>query len=141
MQQRMDQAFLRPQFYKMAVQCFAAFALLLASIGVYGIVSYTVARRAHEMGVRMALGATPGTLRVHLLRQGLIPIGAGAVPGIASAALSGRLLGSLVEGAKSVNGAWYGAAILFIASIAAAAIWIATRPISRLDIADILRTD
>jgi ABC-type antimicrobial peptide transport system permease subunit len=89
----------------------------------------------------VALGATPGTLRAHLLRQGLVPVAVGAIPGIAGAALSGRLLESLVEGAKSVNAAWYGAVILFIASIAAAGILIATRPISRLDIADVLRTD
>src|ERR1700722_6834800 len=50
MEQRMDDEFARPQFYKTAVMCFAAFALLLAVIGIYGIVSYMVARRAHEMG-------------------------------------------------------------------------------------------
>jgi putative ABC transport system permease protein len=141
MQQRMDDLFARPQFYRTAVTFFAAFALLLAIIGIYGIVSYTVARRTHEMGVRMALGATPETLRVVLLRQGLLPIVAGAIPGIALAVLSGRLLESLVEGARSVEPAAYAGAVLFIAAIAAAGIRIATRPIARLDITEILRTD
>ena len=141
MEQRLSDALARPQFYRTAVLCFAAFAFLLAVIGVYGIVSYTVARRTHEMGVRMALGTTPARLRVSLLRQGLIPIAAGAVPGIAGAVLSGRLLESLVDGAKSVNATAYGASVLFIALIAAIGIWVATRPIARLGIAEILRSE
>ena len=141
MEQRLADALARPQFYRTAVLCFAAFALLLAVIGIYGIVSYTVARRTHEMGVRMALGTTPARLRVRLLRQGLIPIAGGAIPGIAGAALSGRLLESLVEGAKSVNATAYAASVLFIAFIAAIGIWMATRPIARLDIVEILRTE
>jgi ABC-type antimicrobial peptide transport system permease subunit len=55
--------------------------------------------------------------------------------------LSGRLLESLVDGAKSVNAATYAASVLFIALIAATGIWVATRPIARLDVAEILRTE
>jgi predicted permease len=141
MEQRLANALARPQFYRTAVLCFAAFALILSIIGIYGIVAYTVAQRTHEMGVRMALGTTPARLRVCLLRQGLIPIAAGAVPGIAGAVLSGRLVESLVDGAKAVNATTYAGAVLFIALIAAAGIWLATRPITRLDIAEILRTE
>jgi putative ABC transport system permease protein len=141
MDQRLADALARPQFYKTAVRCFAAFALLLAVIGIYGVVSYTVAQRTHEMGIRMALGTTPSRLRVTLLRQGLIPVAAGAIAGIAGAALCGRLLKNLVEGANSLNPAAYLASVLFIAFIAALGIWIATRPIARLDIVEILRTE
>jgi putative ABC transport system permease protein len=141
MEQRLDDALARPQFYRTAVLCFAAFALLLAVIGIYGIVSYTVSRRSHEMGVRMALGTTPARLRATLLRQSLLTIAAGAVPGVAGAILSGRLLASLVEGAKAVNATAYAASALFIAGIAAIGVWMATRPIARLDIVEILRTE
>ena len=141
MEQRMYDELARPQFYKTAVMSFAAFALLLAIVGIYGIVSYTVARRTHEMGVRMALGTTPERLRSALLRQGLIPIAAGAIPGIALAIFSGRLLESLVDGAKSVDAAAYAGSVLFIGAIAAVGIWIATRPVARLDIVEILRTE
>jgi putative ABC transport system permease protein len=141
MEQRLADTLARPRFYRTAVLCFAAFALLLAVIGIYGIVSYAVARRTHEMGVRMALGTTPARLRVGLLRQGLITIAAGAIPGIAGAVLSGRLLESLVDGAKAVNATTYAASVLFIAWIATMGIWVATRPIARLDVVEILRTE
>jgi len=141
MEQRLADALARPQFYRTAVLCFAAFAMLLAVIGIYGIVSYTVARRTHEMGVRMALGITPAWLRMNLLRQGLITIAAGTIPGIAGAVLSGRLLENLVDGAKSLNVTAYAACVLFIVSIATIAIWVATRPIGRLEIVEILRSE
>jgi putative ABC transport system permease protein len=141
MEQRLSETLARPQFYRTAVLCFAAFALLLAVIGIYGIVSYAVARRMHEMGVRMALGTTPARLRVSFLGQGLITIAAGAIPGIAGAFLSGRLLESLIDGAKAVNATTYAASVLMIAWIAAMGNWAATRPIARLDVAEILRTE
>jgi putative ABC transport system permease protein len=141
MEQRLDDALARPQFYRTAVSCFAGFALLLAIIGVYGVVSYTVAQRSHEMGVRMALGTTAAGLRVRLLRQGLLTIVAGAVPGVAGAVLCGKFLERLVDGAKPANTASYTGTILSIALIAAAGIWVATRPLARLDIMGVLRTE
>ena len=141
MEQRLADALARPQFYSTAVVSFAAFALLLAVIGIYGIVSYTVAQRTHEMGVRMALGTTPGRLRRSLLRRGLIPVAAGAILGIIGAIFSARLIESLVEGAKSVDAAAYVTSVLLIVSIAAIGIWMATRPVARLEIVQILRAE
>jgi putative ABC transport system permease protein len=141
MEQRLDDALARPQFYRTAVSCFAAFASLLAMIGIYGVVSYTVAQRTHEMGVRMALGTTPAGLRIRLLRRGLLTIGAGAVLGVAGAVLSGRFLESLIEGAKPANATTYAGTLISIALIAAAGIWVASRPLTRLDIMEILRTE
>jgi ABC-type antimicrobial peptide transport system permease subunit len=133
--------FARPQFYRTAISCFAAFALLLALIGIFGVVSYTVSQRTHEMGVRMALGTTPAVLRAGLLCHGLFTIGAGIVPGVAGAVLSGRFLQSLVEGAQPANATTYAGTITSIALIAAAGIWVATRPLARFEIVEILRTE
>jgi putative ABC transport system permease protein len=141
MDQRLAEALVRPRFYRTAVVCFAGFALLLALIGVYGIVSYAVARRTREMGVRMALGRTPGRLRAMLLRQGLVTIAAGAMAGVAGAALCAPLLESWVEGTKRVDATTYAALLAFIAAIAAVGIWVATRPISRLNVSDMLRAE
>ena len=70
-----------------------------------------------------------------------LAIGIGAIPGMAAAVLSGRLLASLVEGAKSVDALTYTATVLFLACIAAAGIWAAPRSIARLDVAEILRSE
>ena len=140
MAQRMEDAVARPQLYRTAVFCFAGFALLLAAIGIYGIVSYAVAQRSHEMGVRMALGTTPAGLRAELLRKGFLAIGSGAIAGVAGGFVTGRFLESLVDGARPANAMIYAASVLFIALVAAAGIWIASRPIARLDVMEILRT-
>src|SRR5262249_42240372 len=81
MQQRLDEVFIDPRFYRTVLWTFAGFALLLAVIGIYAVVSYAVVQRTQEMGVRMALGRTPVQLRGMLLRQGLLMVAAGAIPG------------------------------------------------------------
>jgi ABC-type antimicrobial peptide transport system permease subunit len=141
MQQRLDEVFTSPEFYRTAVRIFAGFAVLLAVIGIYGIVSYAVAERTQEMGVRMALGTTPVRLRGMLLRQGLLMVVAGAVPGIAGAQFTGRFLASLMDGAKPIGMGTSAALVLFFALIVSASIWSATRRIARFDIIAILRSE
>ena len=141
MEQRLTDALSRPKFYRTALLCFAAFALLLAVIGIYGVVSYAVAQRTREMGVRLALGTTPGRLRGILLWQGLLPVTAGAMLGIAGAMLTGGLLASLIEGANSIGFATFTFSVLFITLIASASIWAATSRVAGLDIMEILRVE
>jgi predicted permease len=141
MEQRLDEVFAAPKFYRTAVWMFAAFALLLAVIGIYGIVSYAVVQRTQEMGVRMALGRTPVQLRGMLLRRGLLMVVAGAVPGIAGAQLTGRFLETLIDGAKSVDLLTSAGLVLFFALVASTSIWSATRRIASLDIVAILRSE
>lgn len=141
MEQRMNEVVARPKFYRTAVLCFAAFAMLLAVIGIYGVVSYAVALRTREMGVRLALGATPIRLRGSLLRQGLLSVAIGAIFGIAAAMVTGRFLESLIDGAKSTDPTTLILAILSIGLIASASIWTGTRRIARLDVLDILRIE
>lgn len=69
MQQRLNEAFARPSFYRVAIWIFAGFALLLTIIGVYGLLAYGVARRTNEIGVRIALGATQGSVMRMVLWQ------------------------------------------------------------------------
>ncbi|MGA2345229.1 MAG: ABC transporter permease, partial [Candidatus Sulfotelmatobacter sp.] len=141
MQQRLDEVFANPKFYRTAVWTFAGFALLLAVIGIYGIVSYAVVERTQEMGVRMALGGTPVQLRGMLLRHGLMMVMAGAIPGIAGAQLTGRFLESLMDGAQPVGLATSAGLVLLFALVAAVSIWSATRRISRFEIMAILRSE
>jgi putative ABC transport system permease protein len=141
MEQRLDEFFARPRFYRTAVWSFAGFALLLALIGMYGIVSYAVVERTKEMGVRMALGGTPAQLRGMVLGRGLLMIAAGALPGIAGAQLTGRFLGTLIDGAKPVDMVTSAGLVLSLTLVALTSIWCATRRIARLDIIAILNRE
>jgi predicted permease len=141
MQQRIDQAFARPKFYRTALVFFATFGLLLALMGIYAVVSYAVTQRTHEMGVRLALGTTPTRLRTRFVRHGLAIVVIGTLGGIACAASTGRLIGSLIEGAKPFDVATYVLATVSICLVAAASIWVATRRIAHMDVVEILRAE
>jgi len=141
MDTRLDEALVRPKFYSTAAIFFAGFALLLAIIGIYGVVSYAVAQRSHEMGVRLALGTTPGRLRGALLRQALTTVAYGAVPGILGALAGGRFIEALIDNAKPIGITACISAALLIGATAAVAVWSATRRVARLDIMEVLRTE
>jgi putative ABC transport system permease protein len=141
MEQRLDELFASPKLYRTAVWIFAGLALLLAVIGIYGIFSYSVVQRTQEMGVRMALGRTPVQLRGMLLRQGLLMVMTGSIPGIVGAQLTGHYLESLVDGARPIGLAMSAGVVLLFALIASTSIWSATRSIARLDITSILRSE
>jgi predicted permease len=141
MEQRLGDALSRPKFYRTALLFFAGFALLLAVIGIYGMVSYAVGQRTREMGVRLALGTTPSTLRNMLLRQGLLSVAMGAILGIAGATLTGRFLETLVNDAKPFDLATFTFSTVLLVLTAATSIWAATRRIARFDIMDILRAE
>ncbi len=88
-----------PQRFSMALMTgFAAIALLLAAVGIYGVLSYTVAQRTHEIGIRMALGADRSTVRAMIMRQALAITGLGVILGVAGAlAIAGWLSSMLFE--------------------------------------------
>ena len=93
------------------------------------------------MGVRLALGTTPARLRGMLLRQGLLMVVAGAIPGIAGAQLTGRFLGTLIRGASPVGLGISAGLILFLALVASASIWSASHGVAGFDITTILRSE
>jgi putative ABC transport system permease protein len=141
MGQRLEEVFRGPKFYRSALWFFAGFALLLAVIGIYGIVSHAVVQRTQEMGVRLALGTTPFHLRSVLLGQGLLTVMAGAIFGIVGAQIAGRFLGTLIDKSEPVGLATSAGLILLLALVASASIWSATRRVSRFDITAILRAE
>jgi putative ABC transport system permease protein len=111
----------QPRFRTTLLTAFAVAALGLAMIGVYGVISYTVAQRRREMGIRAALGATPRDLLGLVMRQGLTLAAAGVVAGLAGAfALSG-LLSGLLYNVAATDPATLGAAAAALVAVAAAA--------------------
>jgi predicted permease len=141
MEQRVEDFFIRQRAYRTAVWMFAGFAVLLALIGIYGIVSHSVAERTQEIGVRMALGATPARVRGALLIQSLLVIAVGAVLGVVGASAIGNSLGSVIPEAKPVGLATSMSLAVSLGAAAAITIWSATRRIPELDIMRMLRAE
>jgi putative ABC transport system permease protein len=98
MEERVSQSLATPRFYMIVLGTFAAVALVLAAVGLYGVVSFSVGQRVREMGVRVALGASAGSILRLVLRQSLGITVAGVVVGLVGAVAASRVLRSLLFG-------------------------------------------
>jgi putative ABC transport system permease protein len=131
--QRLADTLARPRLYTTAVLFLGGFALLLAVIGIYGVASYSITQRAHEIGVRIAVGATPARLRVTLVRQSMLPVLAGMSAGVAGAAGLGKFLQHLVSSAEPPGIRTCLAAAVVLAATAIVAVWTATSRVVQVD--------
>lgn len=120
---------------------FAAVALFLAGLGIYGVTSFLVAQRARETGVRMALGATVSNVLGHVLAHGLRTTAAGAVCGLGAAAAIGRLIGSQLEGVTPLDPLTYLAVVLILGAVSLLASLLPALRAARVDPSTALRTD
>jgi predicted permease len=112
---------------------FGALALLLASVGVYGVLAYSVAQRRREIGVRMALGARGADVLRLVLRQGLAMVGLGVAIGLPAAWALSRLLDGLLLGTSTSDPAVLVGTPLLLASVAMLASWLPARRATRVD--------
>ena len=117
----------------------AAVALLLALAGIYGVTAYGVAQRTRELGVRLALGATPHGLVEMVTRETVVVVGAGCVVGLIAGALLSRALSGLIFGVSRVDPLTFLGWPLLLTAVAAGAAWMAARRASSVDPADALR--
>ncbi len=106
---------------------FACIALFLASLGIYGVMSYSVAQRTQEIGVRMALGAEPSAVVSMMLRQGLRLVVIGLVLGFIGAWIAAQSLASLLYGVSPHDPPTFAAVPLLLAAVALAACWLPSR--------------
>src|SRR5262249_40977337 len=106
---------------------FAALALCLAAVGIYGVVSCSVAQRTHEIGVRMALGAQTGDVMRMIIRQGITLAALGAAVGLGGAALGARLMKSLLFNVSATDPAIFTLLPLTLLAVALAACWLPAR--------------
>ncbi|MBP1636146.1 MAG: transporter permease [Acidobacteria bacterium] len=124
----------RPQrFYTLLIAAFAGSALLLAAIGLFGVLATAVAQRTQEIGVRVALGASPGSVFQLVLRRGLLYAGLGLVAGALAAAASMRVLGRFLYGISPSDPLTFAAGALLLALVAAAAGYLPARRATRID--------
>ncbi|MEY2880741.1 MAG: hypothetical protein RLZZ15_3121 [Verrucomicrobiota bacterium] len=120
---------------------FAALALFLAALGIYGVMAYAVAQRTQEIGVRMALGAEPGSVVAMMLRQGLRLVGLGLALGFVSAWFAAQLLGSLLHGVSPHDPPTFALVPLLLAAVALFACWLPSRRATRIDPIEALRAE
>ncbi len=131
----------QPRFNLLLFGAFGAIAMLLAAVGIYGVIAYSVSQRSHEIGVRMALGAAAGSVLSLVLRQGLTVAGIGLGIGLLAATGLSRLLSGMLYAVSPVDPITYVAVAIALAAVAAAACSIPALRASRLDPVEVLRRE
>jgi len=123
----------QPRFEMMLLSIFAAVALVLAAVGIYGVISYSASRRTHEIGVRMSLGATRADVLLLVVRQGVWLAVAGSLAGVAGALLLSRLMAGLLYGVKPTDPVTFAAVAVGLGAVAMLACYIPARRAMRID--------
>ena len=131
----------RPRFAAILITAFAAVALVLGAIGIYGVIAYAVAQRTREISVRMALGATPADALRMVVRRGAALTLAGLALGTLSALVATRLFSGLLYGISPHDPLSYGVGTAMLAMVAGLACYIPARRATRVDPTIALRAD
>jgi len=133
LQSVVDQSMDQPRFRTVLIGLFALLALVLAAIGVYGLISYTVTQRTREIGIRVALGAHPRQVLASVIRDGLVLAGLGIGCGLVAAVLASRLLSSFLFGVGATDPATFIGVSILLVAVAVAASYIPSRRALRVD--------
>jgi predicted permease len=141
LEQRLDRGVTSERLIAQLSGVFGALALLLASLGVYGTISYGVTRRVSELAVRMALGAERRDVLWLVMREALLLLAAGGVVGLALAGLAGRSLRTVLYEVPPMDPVAFGASVAVLALVAGAAAWLPAFRASRIQPMAALRQD
>ncbi len=123
----------RTSFISVMLAIAAAVALALGVVGIYGVISYIVSQRTHEIGVRMALGADRRDVRLMVLRQGAILAGIGVVVGLVAAVGLTRFMSSFLYGVEATDPVTFGAVAALLTAVALGASYLPAVRASRTD--------
>jgi putative ABC transport system permease protein len=129
----------RPRFLTLLLSLFSVVALAIATVGIYGVVSYSVARRTKEFGLRMVLGAQGGDVLGLVMKQGAVIVAIGIVAGLATAFALTRLMASLLFGVTATDLPTFGGVTVLLFAVALAACYVAARRATRVDPIQTLR--
>jgi predicted permease len=136
-----EQATAESRFYLVLLAVFAAIALTLAAVGIYGVMSYSVSRRTHEIGIRIALGAEQATVLRFIVRQGMSVALIGAGVGLVAAFALTRLMGRLLFGVGPTDPTTFALVTATLCTVALAASYLPARRATRVDPLTALRSD
>jgi predicted permease len=139
--EQIELRFQQEKLFAQAYSLFGGLALLLAAIGLFGLMSYSVARRTNEIGIRMALGAQRGNVLALVMRESLILVAAGIVIGLAAAFGLGRFVTALLYGLESTDAITMALAVVVMIVVSALAGYLPARRASRVDPMVALRYD
>src|SRR5262245_63590611 len=123
----------RGRFYTGLMTCFGVTALLLAAVGLYGVIAYAVAQRTREFGLRIALGARPGHVARMVLRQGMILTLAGVAAGVIAALGLSGLIEKMLFGVSPTSPWLYIGVALLLTGVAGLACWVPARRATKVD--------
>ncbi len=141
MQDLLDRSLWLRRSYSWLFEVFAGIAVVMAVAGVYGVVSYAVAQRTREIGIRMALGAEPRQMMIQVLCQGLVLLTIGLALGVAASWHITRLMGSLLAGINPHDAWTYTGVIVILTLAAMAANLVPARRASLVDPLQALRAE
>jgi putative ABC transport system permease protein len=133
MDQLLSDSVAQPRFYSLLLGGFAALALVLAIIGIYGVISYSVAQRTHEMGIRIALGAKPHDVQILVMKQAMMLVFFGGIIGLGGAVAVTRLLTKFLFDVTATDPTTLGAVASLIAVVALLACYIPARRATKVD--------
>jgi putative ABC transport system permease protein len=141
MEERVAHSVSQPRFETVILAFFAIAALLLAAIGIFGVVAHSTARRTQEIGIRMALGADRARVVRYVLGGGLRPVAVGAAIGLASAFALGRVFSSVLFHVTPRDPQIFTLSVATLLTVAIAACFIPARKASRIDPMNALRSE
>ena len=140
-EQIIDESTGQPRFRSFLIASFAGLALLLAAVGVYGLISFTVTQRVPEIGVRLALGANPWQVFSLVIGQGLRLAAIGVALGLGVAVVATRLLRGLLFNTSATDPLIYASLALLLLTMAGAACYVPARRAMRVDPMSALRSE
>jgi predicted permease len=141
MEQILEGSVAARKFQMYLAVAFAIAALGLASLGIYGVISFMVARRTPEMGIRIALGASGGELMGMVVRQGMVPVWAGLGVGLGCSVVVGRMIASQLYGVAPNDPRYILAVVVLLGAVGLGACWIPARRATRIDAMSALRVE
>jgi putative ABC transport system permease protein len=130
-----------PRWGSVLLGAFAVMALLLASVGVMGVVGFVASQRTRECGIRIALGSTPAGVKWLIARQGMGPVAFGLVAGVAAAQAADRVIATLLVGIREANALVLAADVLLLTLAAGIAAYLPARRVTRINPSTTLRCD
>jgi putative ABC transport system permease protein len=123
----------QPRFEMLLLAVFAAVALALAAVGIYGVMSYSVSRRTHEIGIRLSLGASRADVLRLVVRQGMVLVLAGSAAGMVGALLLSRLMTDMLYGVRPNDPFIFAGVVMVLGLVALVATYVPARRATRID--------